>query len=340
MRDLAPTHVARAVALIESGQTYRPVARALGASKSTINRNVLRYRATGSYDRRRGQGRKRSTTVRDDRFIVLQTLRNRSQTAVQTRSALEEVRGVQISERTVRRRLKEVELGSYVPAKVPKLEVRPRVARLAFGREHENWNIDQWSQVLFTDESRFCVNTIYGRERIWRRRGERYSQCNFTPKVPFGGGSIMIWGRIGLGARTELVIVDMGTLNADRYITNFLQDHVVPFAPHIGDNFILMQDNARPHIARCVTNFITETEITKMDWPARSPDMNPIEHVWDMLGKRVKARIPAPQTTQALQTMLLEEWDNLPQELIDNSIRSMPRRMIALIRARGGNTRY
>jgi hypothetical protein len=244
------------------------------------------------------------------------------------------------AQRTVRRRLKEVELGSYVPAKVPKLEVRPRVARLAFGREHENWNIDQWSQVLFTDESRFCVNTIYGRERIWRRRGERYSQCNFTPKVPFGGGSIMIWGGIGLGARTELVIVDMGTLNADRYITNFLQDHVVPFAPHIGDNFILMQDNARPHIARCVTNFITETEITKMDWPARSPDMNPIEHVWDMLGKRVKARIPAPQTTQALQTMLLEEWDNLPQELIDNSIRSMPRRMIALIRARGGNTRY
>jgi transposase len=92
MRDLAPTHVARAVALIESGQTYRPVARALGVLKSSINRNVLRYRATGSYDRRRGQGRKRSTTVRDDRFIVLQTLRNRPQTAIQTRSALEEVR--------------------------------------------------------------------------------------------------------------------------------------------------------------------------------------------------------------------------------------------------------
>jgi transposase len=166
MRDLAPTHVARAVALIESGQTYRPVARALGASKSAINRNALRYRATGSYDRRRGQGRKQSTTVRDDRFIVLQTLRNRSQTAVQTRSALEEVRGVQISERTVRRRLKEVKLGSYIPAKAPKLEVRHRVARLAFGHEHENWYIDQWSQVLFTDENPFCVNTIDGRERI------------------------------------------------------------------------------------------------------------------------------------------------------------------------------
>jgi transposase len=143
MRDLAPTDVARAVVLIESGRTYRAVARALGASKSTINRNVLRSRATGSYDRRRGQGRKRSTTVRDGRFIVLQTLRNRSQTAVQTRSALEEVRGVHICERTVRRRLKEVLLGSYTAANAPKLEIRHQVARLAFGREHENWNIDQ-----------------------------------------------------------------------------------------------------------------------------------------------------------------------------------------------------
>jgi transposase len=56
MRDLAPTDVVRAVALIESGETYRAVATALGASKSTINRNVLRYRAIGSYDRRRGKG--------------------------------------------------------------------------------------------------------------------------------------------------------------------------------------------------------------------------------------------------------------------------------------------
>jgi transposase len=79
-------------------------------------------------------------------------------------------------------------------------------------------------------------------------------------------------------------------------LTNILQDHVVPFAPHIGENFISMQDHARPHIARCVTNFLTETR----DWPARFPDMNPIEHVWEMLGKRVKATMPAPQATQAL----------------------------------------
>jgi transposase len=135
----------------------------------------------------------------------------------------------------------------------------------------------------------------------------------------------MVWDGKCLGARTEFVLIDRATLNADRCITNILQDHVVSFAPHFGDHLILMQDNACPHISRCVTNFLTETGITKMDWPAKSPDMNTIEHVWDMLDKRVKARILPPQTTQALQTMLLEEWDNLHQELIDNNIRSMPR---------------
>jgi transposase len=134
-------------------------------------------------------------------------------------------------------------------------------------------------------------------------------------------GTENVWGR----AQNSYSLTGRDTLNADRCITNILQDYVVSFAPHFGDHLILMQDNACPHISRCVTNFLTETGITKMDWPAKSPDMNTIEHVWDMLDKRVKARIPPPQTTQALQTMLLEEWDNLPQELIVNNIRSMPR---------------
>jgi len=90
MGDIASTDVAKAVALIEIGTTYSDVADMLGKSKSTIYRNVIR---TGEYVRRRGQGRKRSTTARDDRFIVLQTLLNRCKTVPQLRSELEEVRG-------------------------------------------------------------------------------------------------------------------------------------------------------------------------------------------------------------------------------------------------------
>lgn len=340
MGDLAPTDIARAVTLIEIGRSYSDVAEMFGKTKSTIHRNVTRWRQTGEYVRRRGQGRKRSTTAVDDRFLTLHILRNRRLTAVQTRNQLEEVRGTRIGQRTVRRRLKEVGIKSYRPKKAPKLQRRHRVARLAFAREHQNWTNDQWSKVLFTDESRFCINSIDGRERLYRRPGEQNEQFNFTPTVSFGGGSIMVWGGICLGARTELVVIDGRALNADRYIRDVLQCHVVPFAPHIGANFLLMQDNARPHVARCVNNFLNEVEIPTMNWPACSPDLNPIEHVWDMLGRRLRSIIPAVQNTDEVRAHLVEIWENLAQEMIDNVIKSMGRRMTAVIRARGGNTRY
>lgn len=141
-------------------------------------------------------------------------------------------------------------------------------------------------------------------------------------------------------ARTELVFIERGSLTAERYILEVLADHVVPFAPFIGNNFILMQDNARPHVARCVTEYLDEVGITRMNWPAYSPDMNPIEHLWDILGRRLRSRIAAPASLYELRAALLEEWENIPQEVIQQLIGSMGRRIQALIRARGGNTRY
>lgn len=339
MSDLPATSVARAVTMIEEGHTYRSVGRALGVSTSVVHRVVRRYRTTGSYVRRRGQGRNRSTSDVDDRFIVLQTLRNRRQTAVQSRNRLQEVRNVNVSERTVRRRLTAAGLKSYVPAKAPKLETAHRVARLAFAREHRNWTTE-WSHVLFTDESRFCVDFVDGREKMWRYRGERYNQTHFTETVSYGGGSVMVWGGICLGGRTELVIIENGSLTAQRYVTDILEPHVMPFAPFIGDDFIFMHDNARPHTAHIVNRYLFEVGITKMNWPARSPDMNPIEHAWDILGRRVRQRNPAPRNVPDLKLALVEEWDNLPQELIDNLILNMGNRIQVLIMARGGNTRY
>jgi transposase len=67
---------------------------------------------------------------------------------------------------------------------------------------------------------------------------------------------------------------------------------VVPVAPLIGNNFILMDDNARPHIARVVNEFLDEVGINRIEWPPRSPDLNPIEHVWDMIGKKVRPQPP------------------------------------------------
>ena len=79
----------------------------------------------------------------------------------------------------------------------------------------------------------------------------------------------------------------------------------MPFAPFIGDGFRLMQDNARPHVARCVQQYLEEVPIQTLVWPARSPDLNPIENVWDIMGRNVRRCVP--ETLTDLRVMLQEE---------------------------------
>lgn len=337
---LGPIVVARIIALLEDGRGQRETARIVGVSLCGVQRVFQRYQETGLITRRPGSGRKRVTTQRDDRFLVSRSLRNRTATAVSLRNQLQEVRDVNVSEWTVRRRLRAAGLSCRRMATGPPLQPRHRNARLTFARNHLAWNAEDWSRVLFSDESRFCLTGSDGRRRVWRRPGERYAAVCIDERLPFGGGSVMVWAGISSQARTELVFVRNGSLTAHRYITEILEDHAVPFVVIMDEHGIMMHDNARPHVARVVTEYLDEVGIRRFDWPARSPDMNPIEHVWDELGRRIRRHTPSPRTAQELRELLLQEWNNIDQNVIRNLIESMPRRLQAVINARGGNTRY
>jgi hypothetical protein len=308
--------------------------------QSTISRILKRYEETGEYRRRSGQGCKRCTTRRDDRYLQIQSLRNRTFTAPQLKNELLNARQVNVSAKTVKRRLKEVGLNPRTPAKVPWLLPHHKVTRLQFAQTHADWDEHQWRNVLFTDETRIQLWKPDGRDRVYRRIGERYVECNLIKTVSFGGGSTMVWGGISWDGCTELVEVNL-RMNADRYISNIIEEHVVPYVGFIGyERFVFMHDNARAHAARTVRQYLEVVGIVSLDWPARSPDLNPIEHLWDVLKRRIRGRNPVPNTIAALQIAIQEEWNQISQETIKNLIRSMPGRMQAVIRARGGNTKY
>ncbi|KAL3280355.1 hypothetical protein HHI36_017844 [Cryptolaemus montrouzieri] len=93
-------------------------------------------------------------------------------------------------------------------------------------------------------------------------------------------------------------------MTAARYIADILEHHVVPFGPLIGENFIYMHDNARPRAARVVTEFLQNAEIDILRWPARSPDLNPIEHVWDNMRWQIQPRRMPCRTLQQLENLL------------------------------------
>ena len=108
--------------------------------------------------------------------------------------------------------------------------------------------------------------------------------------------------------------------------------------PNLPPDWRVQDDNARPHRARIVTEFKQATGIRSIDWPSRSPDLNPIEHIWDVMGRAIHEQDPPPNLQQ-LGLRLIEVRGNIPQNTIRDLIRSMNRRIAAVIAARRGNTK-
>ena len=126
------------------------------------------------------------------------------------------------------------------------------------------------------------------RIRLLRRRWERFADNFLIERDRFGGGSAMVWGGI-MGRRKTNLIVVQGNLNAQGYMNQILQREAFPFLQRHGPA-ILMHDYARPHVARICRQFLNRNNVKALPWPAVSPDMNPIEHIWEHLGRKVQAR--------------------------------------------------
>ena len=139
--------------------------------------------------------------------------------------------------------------------------------------------------------------------------------------------------------RSDLVIIPAPGLTAGRYLNEVLRPHVIPMRRQMSRNFILMQDNARPHTARITRTYLEENNVEVLPHPANSPDLNPIEHVWDMMGRRLRNLERPPANLQQLERILNEIWHEIPQDSIRACI-NMQERLGEVIRQRGGNTRY
>ena len=338
-RRLSDADRGRALALLNEGYGVTEVGRRVGVTWSVIGRLRDRFLQTGNVQERRRSGRPRVTSRREDRYVLNIALRDRFVTAPRVRGLLQAATNNNVSVRTIRNRLREGGVCSRRPAVRPRLTQAHRARRFGWARTHSRWTYAQWSNVIFTDESRFNLSTNDGRIRVWRRQGERYTDATVLEHDRYGGGSVMVWGGINHHHRTPLYRVD-GNLTGIRYRDEILRPLVIPALQAIGPNAVFMDDNAPCHRSRIVNNFIQANNVTRMVWPALSPDMNPIEHVWDILGRRLRENHPPAANRDALFRQLQQEWQQIPQAELRRLLRSMGRRCQACINANGGHTRY
>ncbi|GFS75494.1 transposable element Tcb2 transposase [Trichonephila clavipes] len=178
-----------------------------------VGRIWNRFLETGSAGRRPGQGRRRATAPNKDRYLVLMARRHRNMNATLLQQHLCSATGTTVSTQTVRNRLHGVGLYARRPM------------------------------------SRFSVHPNNRRIFIWRDRGSRNNPAFVHESIRFGGGGVLVYGGISIDGRTDLYIIRDGPLTARRYRDEVLRPIAVPYAAAIGDDdFILMEDNCRPHI--------------------------------------------------------------------------------------------
>lgn len=326
----------RIVGLREAGLSYRAVAARVQRNSSTIMRVWKQWTDEGRRARKSGSGPRNVTSARDDRHLVRMAQTDRTASSRQLAAQWSTATGVSLCASSIRSLLQRG-LRVRIPLYRIPLTQNHRRLRLQWANVHRSWRAD-WQQVVFSDESRFNLWYHDGRIRVRRYAGERHIPECIIERHSGRTPGVMVWGAIAYHGRSQLLRI-VGNLNSTRYINEVLQPQAIPFLQGL-PGAVFQQDNARPHVARTVKSYLDSQQVQLLPWPAYSPDLSPIEHVWDFVGRRL-TRDPRPvASTDELWLRIQTIWNTLPQADIQNLFHSMPRRVAALIAARGGHTKY
>lgn len=214
--------------------------------------------------------------------------------------------------------------------KLPALDPRHITKRLQWARKHHTWTTE-WTNVVFSDEKKFNLDGPDGFASYWH---DLRQEPKSTYSRNFGGGSLMFWAAFSMHGKTPMMKIS-GRMNSKKY-TELQEDSLIPFADeHHEEDLIFQQDNAAIHVSRESKSWFEGKGIDLLEWPARSPDLNPIENLWGIVAREVYKNGKQYGTVQALEVGIRNAWREVRIETLETLVNSMPNRLFNLVKNGG-----
>lgn len=328
------------VGMSASGKSIRQIiqimkAQGVNISVGGVHKILSHQKNNKTTARKKGSGRPRKMTERDCHKLKLNVLKNRKTTMTHIAETFTCSDDKKVSRWTISRRLKDQGFKIHPCKKVPLLTARHKKARLAWVKYNKNTD---WTKILWSDESRFCLHSDRPQMCIRRKNEQLNPDC--IHQTVKGNLGIMVWGCFSAKGVGRLHRVEDGLrINSKEYIS-ILQKSLLPTLEELEEDEIKFQhDNAPCHTSKQVKKWLKDNNIFLFEnWPAQSPDLNPIENLWDYMDKEVhKNNI---SSLDDLWAAIKQVWVTIPDRLIANLIESMPRRLNEVMKNGGGHTKY
>jgi transposase len=330
------------IGAVLGGQDIAQAARKFGLKDSTARSIMKKYNATGTAENRPRSGRPTKLTDTAKRHIVRTARKNR-------RAPFSEIRnlvGLKADEITIRRVLNHAGYHRRVARKVPFLTKLHRHARMAWARLYHKYSLQQWARVIWSDEAYIYLGDDHGRVFVTRRPDEEYLDECLVPTFKQSPVRVMVWACIMKGRKGPLVVLEYpggkgGGMNTRRYCEQVLEGVLLDFYAEMSQtrgSVRFQQDNASCHTSKSTKKWLTDHGIPLLYHPPNSPDLSPIEPVWHELKKIIRHLRHPPTTVDDLKSAVRAAWDQLDIADIDKYISSMPDRVDAIFRAKGGHT--
>jgi transposase len=218
---------------------------------------------------------------------------------------------------------------------MPALTEDHRAKRLEWARKKMTWN-KEWEKVIWTDEKKFNLDGPDGLNYYWH---DLRKEKIFSLKRNMGGGSVIIWAAIGHNGKSDIVFIDK-RMNANDY-RNLLEDHLDNIKKTIGPkDLIFQQDNAPIHRAKANNKWFKAKKVELLEWPALSPDLNPLENVWGILARHVYGKGKQYESKEELKKAIKIEWAKISIKDLRKHTGSMPDRIFETITQLGNKTKY